>query len=170
MILIDDHHAFSFLHIIVLSIMVGNLTDIQIDELLSRQIVGRIGCMINGKIYVVPISYAYEGNSIYAHTHEGLKIEAMRNNPDVCFEVDDYADMANWQSVIGWGKFEEITDPADRSAALKILVKRNLPMPSSVTTHLGKTWPFYAENELVDGIVFRILLSRRTGKFESYNQ
>lgn len=122
--------------------MVGNLTENQIDELLLKQVIGRIGCFVNNKTYVVPISYAYEDNCIYAHTNEGLKIDAMRKNAEVCFEIDDYADMANWQSVIAWGVYEEITDPEARAAALKILVQRNLPMPSSVTTHLGKTWPF----------------------------
>lgn len=149
--------------------MVGKLTEIQIDELLERQIVGRIGCSINNKIYVVPISYAYEGNSIYAHTYEGMKIDAMRANPEVCFEVDDYGDMANWQSVIAWGRYEEITDPSDRVAAIQILLHRNLPMRSSETTHIGKHWPFYADNETIDGIVFRIVITEKNGRYESYS-
>lgn len=150
--------------------MVGNLTDIQIDELLSRQLVGRIGCSIHNMIYVVPISYAYNGNSIYAHTYEGLKLEAMRFNPNVCFEVDDYTDMGNWQSVITWGRFEEITDAGDRSAAIQLLLQRRLPVPSSITTHLGKHWPFYTgEQDAIDGVVFRIVLDTKTGKFESYS-
>ena len=149
--------------------MVGNLTEIQIDELLERQIVGRIGCSINNKIYVVPISYAYEGKSIYAHTYEGMKIDAMRANPGVCFEVDDYGDMSNWQSVIAWGTYEEITDPADRAAAIQILLHRNLPMRSSATTHIGKHWPFFADNETIDGVVFRIVITEKYGRYESYS-
>ncbi|MCC6289845.1 MAG: pyridoxamine 5'-phosphate oxidase family protein [Chitinophagaceae bacterium] len=149
--------------------MVSNLTEIQIDELLERQIVGRIGCSINNKIYVVPISYAYEGNSIYVHTYEGMKIDAMRGNPEVCFEVDDYADMANWQSVIAWGRFEEITDPEDRAAAIQILLHRNLPMRSSETTHIGEHWPFFTDNESIEGIIFRIVIAEKTGRRESYS-
>lgn len=150
--------------------MVGNLTDIQIDELLSRLIVGRIGCTAHNMIYVVPISYAYHGNSIYVHTQEGLKIDAMRQNPNVCFEVDDFTDMANWQSVIAWGKFEEITDAGDRNAAIHLLLQRKLPVLSSSTTHLGKNWPF-SEDDLdkIEGIVFRIVLETKTGKFERYS-
>lgn len=150
--------------------MIGYLTAIQIEEVLANQVVGRIGCTINGKIYVVPISYAFDDNSIYAHTQEGLKIEAMRNNPEVCFEVDDYTDMANWKSVIAWGRYEEITDAENRTAAIKILVQRNLPTPSSITTHIGATWPFYTENETIGGIVFKIVLTEKTGKFERYSK
>ena len=41
---------------------------------------------------------------------EGKKIEMMRKNPEVCFQVDAIADLLNWESVICWGKFEEIVD------------------------------------------------------------
>jgi nitroimidazol reductase NimA-like FMN-containing flavoprotein (pyridoxamine 5'-phosphate oxidase superfamily) len=119
-------------------------------------------------IYVVPISYAYDGNCIYGHTFEGLKIDLMRSNPSVCFEVDDLRDMGNWQSVIGWGKFEEILDKTERNNALKTLLDRPLPVISSITTHLGKSWPFYPDDlETIYGIVFKITLEKKTGKFES---
>jgi nitroimidazol reductase NimA-like FMN-containing flavoprotein (pyridoxamine 5'-phosphate oxidase superfamily) len=149
--------------------MTGELTEIQIDELLERLIVGRIGCSIDNNVYVVPVSYAYDGNSIYVHTYDGMKVDAMRVNPNVCFEVDDYADMANWQSVIAWGKYEEITNAEDRLAAIRILLRRNLPMLSSKTTHIGKHWPFFADNESIDGIVFRIVITEKTGRYESYS-
>lgn len=146
--------------------MIENLTDIQIDELLYKEVVGRIGCHTNEMVYVVPISYAYDGNNIYAHTYDGLKVETMRKNPNVCFEVDDLNDMGNWQSVIAWGMFEEIMNKEERNAALKILLNRQLPALSSITTHLGKNWPFTDNLDKIEGIVFRIVLTRRTGKHE----
>jgi nitroimidazol reductase NimA-like FMN-containing flavoprotein (pyridoxamine 5'-phosphate oxidase superfamily) len=148
--------------------MIGNLTDIQIDQLLHREVVGRIGCYADDMIYVVPISYVYKDNNIYAHTNEGLKIDLMRKNPNVCFEVDDLKDMGNWFSVIAWGKFEEISNEAERYAALKLLLNRPLPVISSITTHLGRNWPFYYDDlDMIDGIVFKIELTTITGKFES---
>ncbi|MDP9229322.1 MAG: pyridoxamine 5'-phosphate oxidase family protein [Bacteroidota bacterium] len=148
--------------------MIGNLTEIQIDELLHKEVVGRIGCYANDVVYVVPISYVYDGKNIYAHTYEGLKTEIMRKNPNVCFQVDDYNDMGNWQSAIAWGKFEEIDEGEERISALKLLLNRPLPVVSSITTHLGKSWPFYSDDlEKIDGIVFRIVLTKHTGKFES---
>jgi uncharacterized protein len=147
--------------------MIGFLTDLQIDALLRKQIVGRVGFISDNRVHIVPISYAYDGNNIFAHTYEGEKINAMRSNPEVCFEIDDLRDMANWKSVITYGTFEEITEPHARQAALTLLLARPLPVVSSVTTHLGKNWPFADEIENIDGIVFRIELLRRTGKFES---
>lgn len=148
--------------------MIGNLTDAQIDELLHKEIVGRIGCHTKEMVYIVPLSYAYDGENIYAHTYEGLKLAIMRKNPDVCFEVDNLKDMGNWQSVITWGKFSELVDKAERDKALMLLLNRVLPPASSDTTHLGSSWPFYSDKlEDIGGVVIRINLTKRTGKFES---
>ncbi len=148
--------------------MIGILSEIEIDKVLKNEVVGRIGCSLNDKIYIVPISYAFDGNNIYAHTFEGLKVEAMRKNPEVCFEVDDIKNMGNWQSVIAWGRYEEISDKEECMAALQLLLNRNLPVISSITTHLGKNWPFTSNDlENIEGIIFRIKLSNRTGKYET---
>ncbi len=150
--------------------MIGKLSYEEIEDLLYKQVVGRLGCCEQGFIYVVPISYAYDGNSIYCHTYKGKKVEMMRKNPNVCFQVDEMKDMANWKSVIAWGEFEEVEDEKEKHKALQILLQRALPLVSSVTTHLGETWPFSAANgsELnrIPGIVFRISLKEKTGKFE----
>ena len=148
--------------------MFRNLNPSEIEEVLSHQLVGRIGCHADGKTYVVPISYAYDGGFVYAHTFEGLKVSIMRKNPAVCFQVDNMSDMANWKSVITWGQYEELTNTDERKKALGYLTRRTLPLVSSETTHLGKVWPFLPEDlNRIDGIVFRIRLEEKTGKAES---
>jgi nitroimidazol reductase NimA-like FMN-containing flavoprotein (pyridoxamine 5'-phosphate oxidase superfamily) len=147
--------------------MLGKLTMPEIEKLLKKEVVGRIGCTDGDFVYVVPISYVYDGTYIYCHTHEGQKVELMRKHKKVCFEVDHLHDMANWQSVVLQGEFEELTDPALRSQALRHLHERILPMPSSETTHLSADWPFPTEefNKIV-GVTFRIRLIEKTGRFE----
>lgn len=148
--------------------MVGKLSDSEIDELLQTQLVGRLGCHDAGRTYVVPVSYAYNGEFLYSLTFEGLKLEMMRKNPRVCFQVDSMNDMANWKSAILWGEFEELKDPAIRRSALAILVNRTLPLISSVTTHLSPTWPFIEKDlNRIMGIVYRIRVSEKSGRFES---
>ena len=90
--------------------MFGTLNDKEIETLLSNRVVGHLACHVDKRIYVVPISYAYDGNYVYAHTREGMKIDMMRKNPQVCFEVDDLKDMANWKTVIAWGEFEDLKE------------------------------------------------------------
>jgi len=147
--------------------MFGELNSDQIEEVLKKQVIGRIGCDGDNHIYIVPVSYAYDGKYVYVRSFEGKKIEMMRKDPRVCFQVDEMKNMANWQSVIAWGEYEELSDNAERNKALMILMDRHLPLFSSETTHLGVNWPFPPEDlTLIKGIVFRILLKEKTGRFE----
>jgi nitroimidazol reductase NimA-like FMN-containing flavoprotein (pyridoxamine 5'-phosphate oxidase superfamily) len=147
--------------------MFGILSFPEIEKLLSKQVIGRIGCYYDDKVYVVPISYFYDGQYIYCHTYEGRKIEMMRKNPKVCFQVDHLQNMANWQSVIAYGEFEELTEPLARKNALQKLHERQLPMISSETVHLSADWPFIpSELNKISGIAFRIRVDEKTGRFE----
>ena len=147
--------------------MLGKLDNEQIESLLKHNIIGRLGFCENGKSYVLPISYAYDGKYIYCHSFEGRKLEVMRKFPQVCFQVDKMANMANWESLLVWGKFEEIKDPEERKAALSILLDRILPVISSETVHLSPDWPFPPRDiNKIEGIVFRIKVDEKSGRFE----
>ena len=78
--------------------MIGDLDKYEIQRVLRRQIMGRIACHANDVTYIVPISYAYDGQYIYCHTYEGMKIRILRENPKVCFEVEIMKNMANWKA------------------------------------------------------------------------
>lgn len=149
--------------------MIGILDTTQIEDLLTHRLIGRIACCSDDVPYVVPISYAYDGKFLYFHTHEGKKVAIMRSNPQACFQVDHMHDMAHWESVIVRGVYEEVTNAEERESALKLLVERIFPIISSATTHLGKSWPFIPEklNDEIPGVVFRIRISEKTGRFEN---
>ncbi len=147
--------------------MFGELARKEIEEVLARQIVGRIGCHADGRTYIVPISYAYDGEFIIAHTVEGLKIQIMRSNPEVCFEVDVLENMGNWKSVISWGIFEEIENKYERNLAIQKLSKRIFPKIASKTVQLSPQWPFPPDDpDKITGIFFRIRLYEKTGRYE----
>ncbi|RYY18802.1 MAG: pyridoxamine 5'-phosphate oxidase family protein [Chitinophagaceae bacterium] len=147
--------------------MIGILTEEEIEAVLGAGLIGRIGCHHDGTTYVVPISYAYSDGSVYALTGEGLKLSIMRQNPEVCFEVESQKNMANWQTVIAWGTFRELTDPGERLKGLEKLTARILPMDSSQTTHLYADWPFPPDDiNMIKGIVFQIRLHKKSGRFE----
>jgi uncharacterized protein len=151
--------------------MLGTLQPAQIEEVLQTEIIGRIGCSAGGETYVVPISYAYDGSFIYCHTYEGKKTAMMRKNPNVCFQVDNMQDMANWKSVIAHGNFEELKTHEEKAQAMYALLNRYLPLVSSVTTHLGKNWPFGPDDiSEIKGVVFRIAITGKTGRFENDSQ
>jgi len=122
--------------------MFDKLNKEEIEATINGQLVGRLGCHAEGKTYVVPISYAYDGTYLYCRTFEGMKIDMMRKNPKVCFQVDDTRNLSNWKSVICWGEFEELSEIKDRQQAIQQLLKRTLPSISSETMYLTSDWPF----------------------------
>jgi nitroimidazol reductase NimA-like FMN-containing flavoprotein (pyridoxamine 5'-phosphate oxidase superfamily) len=147
--------------------MFGTLNNEEIEGILNSQLIGRIGCNVNNTTYVVPISYAYDGEFIYSLTKEGMKIKFMRLNPHVCFEVDHIPDLGNWKSVICWGEFEELPNRTERHHALGLLYDRQLPAITSETTKLSPSWPFRPNDiDNIQGVVFRIRLYKKTGKYE----
>jgi uncharacterized protein len=142
------------------------LDEEEINELLHQQIIGRIGCHSDGVTYIVPISYAYDDKYIYAHTLEGMKTTLMRHNTNVCFEVDIINKTENWRSVVCWGSYEELVNPVEREDALIKLHSTAFSKADSLTARLSPSWPFLPrEINGIDGVVFRIKLYKKTGKF-----
>ena len=147
--------------------MLGALNEEEIDGFLKKQIIGRIGCQQGGEVYVVPISYAYDGKYIYCHTQEGRKTNMIKKNPRICFEVDSLEATATWKSVIIWGEYIEVTDKIERAEALKNLLNRVYPFVISKKMKLGEHWPF-APDDLnnIKGIVFKISIQEKSGRYD----
>jgi uncharacterized protein len=126
-----------------------------IEALLRTAIVGRIACCGHGRTgdgrpYLVPLAFGYDGESVYAHSGPGRKLDLMRSEPRVTFEVDEAEASDRWRSVIAEGTFEEIKDQRQRDAALEVIYGANrVPDLGSQT------------------IVFRIRLTSRSGRCET---
>lgn len=148
--------------------MLRELNDSQIDDLLKSQLVGRIGCHSDGITYVVPVNYIYDGLNIYCHSAKGMKINLMRKNPEVCFEVDDIKEITNWQSVIAWGKFEEIIAIDEKQHIMQELINRVTPyiIDDSVPPSHGFVDEEGDVGSTIELIIYKIILSKKTGRFE----
>lgn len=146
--------------------MIGTLTDLQIERLLREERLARIGCADGDRVYVVPVSYAYDGGAVYGHTREGRKLRMMRARPSVCIEVERIESAGDWQTVIAWGRFEELHG-ADAEAGMERLIAHLWPALGAAV----RPMPDALKAELVSralrhGVVFRIVLTERTGRFE----
>lgn len=147
--------------------MLGDLNSDQIESFLREQITGRLGCYASGEIYVVPITYAYDGVYVYGRTHEGKKVKMMRENPEVCMEVDVMENFANWKSVIIWGKFEELKGN-EALEAMYFFGSRLKPFVVSETAHSNEGISDIHKTHSSSGksITFRIKVRKKTGRFE----
>jgi uncharacterized protein len=147
--------------------MIGTLTNEQMEHVLQSGLIGRIGCFDETGVYIVPVTYAFHDNSIYVHSREGLKIQIMRKNPQVCLEVDSIESMTNWRCVIVHGKFKELKGEVAYAKGLKILKDRLMPYLLSETMRpegFGRTSEGVEKER--KPVVYRIEITRMTGRYE----
>lgn len=147
--------------------MLGELNDIEIKNVLSSQVLGRLACTDGRQPYIVPLTYTYDGDFIYGQINEGMKLNMLRKNPKVCFEVDIMSDMRNWKSVQVFGEFQELKNK-NAEKARDILFNRVFPLITSSTVHAheheekGKI----DDSNRVKDIMYRIKIKKFTGRFE----
>jgi nitroimidazol reductase NimA-like FMN-containing flavoprotein (pyridoxamine 5'-phosphate oxidase superfamily) len=103
--------------------MILEMSPSEIGAFVLSQRVGRIGCHVDGETYVVPVIFGWAGEYIYVYTTVGKKVDMMRANQRVCFEVDEYLANGNWRSVIAQGTYEELQGD-DAVRALHIITER----------------------------------------------
>jgi nitroimidazol reductase NimA-like FMN-containing flavoprotein (pyridoxamine 5'-phosphate oxidase superfamily) len=121
--------------------------------------IARLGCVVNGEPYVVPINFDVEDDCLYSHSLPGLKISGLRENPRACIQVDDIESDLHWRSAIAFGKYEEITKPNERATVLSKLLTR-FPQLTPVESSIA------LDGASVEVIVFKIGIDRLTGVAE----
>ncbi len=149
--------------------MLGELNQEQIEHLLRSAYIGRLGCYADRKVYVVPITYVYDGKYIYAHSKEGMKIQMMRKNPRVCLQVDITDNMANWRSAVVWGKYEELKTEELQHKAMKKITDRFQPLLTSSTLMPAHAHPPEVVEKDFRAVAFRIKVTEKTGRYEKPN-
>ena len=84
--------------------------------LLNRTHLGHLGCAQGSRPYVVPISFAYHREHLYSFATIGRKVEWMRANPLVCVEVEEILSRQEWQTVVIFGRYQELPDTPELSS------------------------------------------------------
>ncbi|AVR46823.1 flavin mononucleotide-binding protein [Christiangramia fulva] len=80
-------------------------------NILSHNYIGRIAYTAKGNPEIVPITYYFDPaqEAIISYSGEGNKINCMRKNPIVSFQVDEIETLVKWKSVLVKGSFEELS-------------------------------------------------------------
>jgi len=138
------------------------MTDDEVERFIAREAVARIGCHAGGRTYVVPVAYAWGDGAIHVFSQDGLKIEMVTKNPEVCVEIDRVEHLGSWRSVIARGRVE-ILAGSEAAAAAKLLATRLTELIEDPVSRarleeaLGAGRPFH---------VLRIALRETTGRVE----
>ena len=139
--------------------MMKMLSDDEARRLFQFAKIVRLGCIVNGEPYVVPINCHLEDDCLYSHSLPGLKISGLRENPRACVQVDEIESDLHWRSAIAFGKFEEITKSNERAEVLGKLL-RKFPMLTPVESAIA------VDGAAAEVIVFKIRIERVTGVSE----
>ena len=113
----------------------------EIEGIMKKCRVCRLGLFDEAGPYIVPLNFGYavrEGNyTLYFHSaREGSKIEAIRQNPRVAFEMDCAVEVyaadaetpctysCRFESVMGEGRARLLETHADKAAGLNAIMRQ----------------------------------------------
>ncbi|MBN2439112.1 MAG: pyridoxamine 5'-phosphate oxidase family protein [Deltaproteobacteria bacterium] len=136
-----------------------------IRAIMEEALVCRIGLSDDGMPYVVPMNFGLGEGCLYIHcATEGRKLDILRRNDRVCFEMDLLQGIrqgqeacgwgARYESVIGFGRAVFVDGTAEKKAALDRIME-----------HYGAKGPFsYPDETLARTAIIRIDIESLTGK------
>lgn len=136
-----------------------------IRALMEEALVCRIGFCDGKTPYVVPMNFGLGERCIFLHcATEGRKLDILRQNDRVCFEIDFLREIrqgeqscgwsARYESVIGFGRGVIVDDPAEKRSAL-----------DRIMDHCRAQGPHtYPDDTVAKTAIIRVEIEHLTGK------
>jgi len=112
---------------------VSDMSPAEMHALLQRESFGHLGCSRDGRPYVVPMHYAYDGKDLYFFTTQGMKTRFIQTNPQVCLQVEEINDTMNWRSVMVVGRANELTLADEIQLAMRLITERNPALTPAIS-------------------------------------
>ena len=112
---------------------VEDMSPNEMHALLQREGFGHLGCARDGRPYVVPMHYAYDGKELYFFTTQGMKTQYIDTNPQVCLQVEEITGRTHWRSVMVIGRATEITNDEEMQRAMKFITERNPSLTPAIS-------------------------------------
>lgn len=137
----------------------------EIDTIIRGSDVCRLALAVSNEPYIVPVSFGYDGDSIYFHTADaGKMIDFMAANNRICFEVERNVKLVehpekpckwsfSYESVIGYGGVRELESHEEKTRGLNHIMEH----------YSGRQWSFDAA-ALKTTRVWQLSVSSVTGK------
>lgn len=137
----------------------------EIVEIIEKAPVCRLGLCQDNVPYVVPMNFGYRDGCLFLHcAKEGRKMDMIRANPRVCFEIDMDVEVVraeqpcDWgmkfASVIGFGTASVLEDPEEKKGGLDAIMEHYSSKPQHP----------YPEFYLKHTAVIRVEVEELTGK------
>jgi nitroimidazol reductase NimA-like FMN-containing flavoprotein (pyridoxamine 5'-phosphate oxidase superfamily) len=147
------------------------ITDrVTIDAILHEALVLRVAMVDGGnRLYLIPVSFGYQDNSLFIHSApEGTKLDILKENPEVCFEVDVRTEVhtgeqaCNWSmkyfSVVGFGSVTFLSENSEKRVAIQSIMRK----------YSGQDDWSIPDASLTTLVVWKISITSLTGKKSKY--
>jgi nitroimidazol reductase NimA-like FMN-containing flavoprotein (pyridoxamine 5'-phosphate oxidase superfamily) len=139
-----------------------------IESIIAKSTVCRLALSTNDRPYIVPLCFGYADNALYFHTaREGKKIDILKKNNRVCFEVDCDHELVTdetpckwsmkYRSVVGAGTASFIDDPESKRKALDIVMRHYAGQPSE-----------YSPVNTDKMLIIKVEIESMTGKYSGW--
>ena len=136
----------------------------EIEKILKESQICHIAMVDKDKPYIVPMNFGYENKTLFFHSAlEGRKINLIKKNPNLCFEVDHVVQFkkakiaCDWsieyKSVIGEGRAQLLYDPEEKREGLDIIMAQ----------YSGRAFEYPSEM-LEKTLVIKLVIDNMTGK------
>ncbi|WP_242051588.1 pyridoxamine 5'-phosphate oxidase family protein [Nostoc sp. FACHB-280] len=131
----------------------------EIHELLHQVGYGHLGCVHEGKPYVIPMYYYLEEEDIYLFTTVGMKTHDIDANPEICLQVEEINGPLHWRSIIVNGRASRLTEQPDIDRVMNLIKERN----TTLSPAINRTW-IDAEGRSEAIAIYRIHKSEISGR------
>lgn len=139
-----------------------------VEDILHSAKICRLALSIKDMPYIVPLCFGYKDKRLYFHcAHEGKKIDILKRNNRVCFEVEVDQELVaseaactwgmKFRSVVGFGRAFFIDDAESKKLALDIIM-----------CHYSDKRYAYNEDVLSKTLIIEVEIDSMTGKQKGY--
>jgi uncharacterized protein len=137
---------------------------VAIDDLIKRALVCRLGMVDGDEPYIVPMNFGYDGKSLFFHcAKEGRKIDILRRNGKVCFEIDLDTEVIKGDVACKWSmRYRSIEGVGHAHLVEDIESKRH--GLNVIMSHYAKGSFEYAERGFDLALVIRVDIESISGK------
>lgn len=139
-----------------------------IDSVMKEAEICRIALCEDNEPYIVPMNFGYNNGYLYVHSaKEGKKLDILRRNNKVCFEVDIKTEIVRNEKICDWGmKYYSVIGKGEVTFLLDI-EKKIQALNKIVEKYADISFEF-AESELNNIEVLEIKIKELTGKKSGY--
>ncbi len=142
----------------------------ELRRIIDAARVCRVALCDGDRPYLVPLTFALDGDDLVLHSAgSGRKLEILRRNPAVCFEVEEGVELVpaatackfsmRFRTVIGHGDAEFVEQRAEKARLLALVAAR-----------YGAPAGALPEHEVERTCVIRVRVRELTGKTSGYDR